>query len=830
MRLGLLLMMAAPVIAPAASAQHVGDLMVEVRDATGLPIVGAPVTLVSATGPAVECVTDGDGRCLFKETRSRDRYVLNVVAPGFAPIRRELEPGASRVEVRFAVAARAEKVEVTARAASPFETVLTAQEIAALPDDPEEMRAILEAMAGPGAVFEINGFRGGRLPPKDAIREIRFRRNPFSADGHEIGDVVIQIYSRPGAQGWSGRLTSTYSDPHLNARTRFSSGEASRRINATVYADGPVIKNHTSVSLEANGSDDTTRAGIRAMLPGAAAPPSAATSASTSRFNVVGFHAFDEFHTLRLEMASLGTVHDGLGVGGLALPERGYRERRTERELRLAIRSAGRRATNELKARWQDLQTDAEPADPRPALDVLGSFSGGGAPIAGRTRVHTLDLANDLDLNLGRNTLRAGVLLQPSWYDSDASSNPNGTFTFPDLVAFRAGRPSAFARSIGDPRVRFGRFRGAAYCQDDLRLSEHVSLGLGVRAEAESGLGPAALAPRAVLAWTPGSGQTTVRVAAGRFTDWLDDGTFAEAKRMDGEHEHEAVLFQPTYPDPGTAVAEAPARRVAIDPGIRLPALWQGHLGLETKPVRGASVSIQLNVQRGIRAFRLDRMAPIGAPPYVWVLESAGRAWLESATIHGLYVRARFRAYLDYTWSRATDESDTPLSFPAGAAGADERGPALTDARHRLFALVNADLPRGAYVGVLVQARSGLPYPVTTGRDDNEDSVFNDRPAGVPRNSRRGASRCAVDLRLGWTTGFGRPKARSGITFEQGDALGSLAAARHRVGIDVHLRVSNVLNRLNPQTYVGVEASPLFGLPVSALPSRRIEGGVSVTF
>ena len=43
---------------------------------------------------------------------------------------------------------------------------------------------------------------------------------------------------------------------------------------------------------------------------------------------------------------------------------------------------------------------------------------------------------------------------------------------------------------------------------------------------------------------------------------------------------------------------------------------------------------------------------------------------------------------------------------------------------------------------------SARPYNVTTGFDDNGDAVFNDRPAGVSRNSERSAAQVTADLRL----------------------------------------------------------------------------------
>ena len=119
-----------------------------------------------------------------------------------------LRPGENRREVKLAIAKLAETVDVgrdpRERASDPrsdaFATVLGQAQIDELPDDPDEMEQVLKDMAGPGAVLRVNGFRGGRLPPKDQIQQIRFRRNMFAADTHEAGFVSVDITTKPGTR------------------------------------------------------------------------------------------------------------------------------------------------------------------------------------------------------------------------------------------------------------------------------------------------------------------------------------------------------------------------------------------------------------------------------------------------------------------------------------------------------------------------------------------------------------------------------------------------------------------------------------------------------
>ena len=106
--------------------------------------------------------------------------------------------GENRREVKLAIGRLAETVQVgrdpRERASDPrgdaFATVLGDAQIDELPDDPDEMEQALRDMAGPGAVLRVNGFRGGRLPPKSQIQQIRFRRNMFAADTHEANRLL----------------------------------------------------------------------------------------------------------------------------------------------------------------------------------------------------------------------------------------------------------------------------------------------------------------------------------------------------------------------------------------------------------------------------------------------------------------------------------------------------------------------------------------------------------------------------------------------------------------------------------------------------------------
>ena len=120
--------------------------------------------------------------------------MLQAIAPGFT---QSDEPN-GRDEIRLAIADITLKVTIQDRSRLPKPDQHRSHQqresnsdggqiLDALPDDPEELAAALQALAGPsvgpngGQIF-IDGFTGGSLPSKDSIREIRINQNPFGAE------------------------------------------------------------------------------------------------------------------------------------------------------------------------------------------------------------------------------------------------------------------------------------------------------------------------------------------------------------------------------------------------------------------------------------------------------------------------------------------------------------------------------------------------------------------------------------------------------------------------------------------------------------------------
>jgi hypothetical protein len=150
--------------------------------------------------------------------------------------------------------------------------------------------------------------------------------------------------------------------------------------------------------------------------------------------------------------------------------------------------------------------------------------------------------------------------------------------------------------------------------------------------------------------------------------------------------------------------------------------------------------------------------------------------------------------------------------------------------RHRVNVGVNTDLPGAFRINAAFRAQSAGAYNITTGTDANGDGIQNERPAGVTRNSARGAGTKNLDVTLTWRLslsrrGPGLPAGQRGSGRSRPPAGGD-----ELFRFEVFARAANVLNLENPQFFSGVLTSPFFGLPTSAGTPRRVVVGTRVWF
>ena len=850
-------------VASAAAAQPRPDatLRVTVVDPSGAVIVGAHVHVSPVD---VEIETGARGDAAFADL-APGRYTIHVEAVGFAPFDvrdYRVRSGDNRREVKLAIAKLAETVQVgrdpQERASDPrgdaFATVLSEAQIDELPDDPDEMEQMLRDLAGPGAVMRVNGFRGGRLPPKSQIQQIRFRRNMFAADAHEPGVMSVDITTKPGLDNWRGSTSMGYRDEALSARNPFAPEKGDEQHGRYGFTlNGPLWKQHTSLALSADGVDAFDTATIVAALPGGYFADSVRKPNDALNLSARLEHALTKAQMLRAEVQRNRTTRQNLGVGDFDLPERGYSQARAENVLRASIAGALSKAVyNELRVQWRSDDVAYTAASAAPAVLVLNAFNTGGAQLAGSRGATIVEASDDLDIAVGRHAIRTGFRLDAGWYRSGESRNTGGTFTFASLDAYDAGRPTTFTRNTGNPDVTTAQGQLGVYVQDDVRVRKDLTVSGGIRQEVQSHIGGLNLAPRGGIVWSPfRHGKTTVRAGAGIFFDWFDADAYTQAVQLDGTHQQIETITSPGFPDPrsGGVAVVLPPGRVQFAPDLTQPTLKESIAAVEqTLPgeIRVGAMFIHRrgsNLLRGVNvnAPGADRLRPDPLSGAVTEIQSTARSSMDAVSINLNYARPQQRIFVaaNYTVGRSTDESDGPFGLPADSHNlAAERGPSLTDAQHRVMSLVNVPLVKRFRLATSLRAQSALPYNITTGHDDNGDTVSNDRPVGVARNAGRGSAHVDLGVRLSWSLGFGGaapPPAGPQVRIVRGDSADPLSGIggdvqNKRYALELYAQAYNALNHTNALNYSGVMTSPFFGQATSAGAPRRVDIGARLTF
>jgi hypothetical protein len=857
-----LLLIVGPCLGQTASA----SLEVVVKDPTGALINKAQVQLIRNGKSQSLNSTNQRGEVRFNKLPV-GRYQVHVEAAGFKAqdVDLDLAAGQHQKEVTLEIDPIKVDVDVEEEAqvrntnpnGAAFSNVLTAEQIAQLPDDPEEFENAINQLAGPGAQIRVNGFRGGKVPPKSQIREIRFRMNPYAAENHDAGFGFVDITTKPGVNSWHGSFNFGFRDEAMNGRQVFApfrGPEQQRRFGLSL--EGPLWKNHTSLFLNADGSLFFDARPIFATTPDGTVSDLAYRPSRRLNVDARIEHVLTKTHTARLQFQRNAGVQNNLGVGDFDLPARGYSQDQTEYIARLGDSGVfGKKFFNEvrLQARWT--MTDARSVSLGRTVLVPGAFNDGSAQRSGGRRQLDIELANNVDYALEKHGLRFGAQLETGGYRSNERTNPFGTFQFADIDAFEAGLPTQFTQRIGDPTVKYRQYQFGWYVQDDFRVRKNLTLSYGVRHEFQNHVpGKFNIAPRFGWVWSPlKSGRVTLRGGTGIFYDWFAAQVYEQTLRVDGQRQRDLVVANPSFPNPfiGGLQTIPPASRIQADPDLQIPYIIQTSLGVETNPFKLFRLTTNYQYQRGVHLLHgrnLNAPVPgIGRPdPTAGNITNIESSAYQSS--HRLMIGIGPAAFtnnglfwnINYLLMKNTNEADSPFSLPSNNFNLHaDRGPAAQDFRHLISGFISKRLPMGFTISTIFQATSALPYNITTGFDNNGDTVINDRPLGVGRNSARGASRWEIGSRFSWGKSFGPEQQQQGgpqvrmVRIGGGDGAAPPSmpgAANKKYRFELYAQAFNLLNHANLGTFSGVQTSPFFGQATSAQSPRRMELGLRMNF
>jgi carboxypeptidase family protein len=878
-----------------------GTLRLTVVDQTSAVVVGATVKVTGADdatkASTIAPVQTTEAGVAVIPALAPGRYTIEAEFPGFekrvlADIR--IRSGENRQvavltiqKLEASVNVEQDKQQAASDRNGPsFGTTLTRDQIAALSDDPQILQQQLQDMAGPGAVIRIDGFEGGALPPKAMIRSIRIARDQFAAEFHSAGGVSIEIITQPGIGPI--RLFSNFQmrNGDWSGRSPFVPVKGpEQNVNYGLGLGGTLVENKSSFFINAFAITSYDTPNLNAAVPGATLSHALSIKAPRDNLFLNGQvdYAVTLDQTLRFGYNLTHVASDNLGVGGYDEPDRAFSSHNSVNVFRVQhFGPVGRRAYSRSRIQLFVSDTTSDSANELPTIRVLDAFTSGGAQRAGGDHSKTLNIASDFDYVLGRNSFRTGLVLDSMWYHSDATANYLGTYTFTNLQSFLVNQPINYARRIGDPSISYYNIQGGIYVQDDIRVRKNLTLTPGVRYELQTHVHAFGnIGPRFGVTWAPtASGQTTLRASAGIFYDWMPTPTYDQVQRVDGFHQQEINIINPTYPDLTTSGAVVPpVNRYLLDPSFATPRISRLSTGVDQGLAKVTRVSLTYSYQRGSRLARGENLNVLvnglrANPAFANILDVVSDA---ASIQHQLQVDAtvnpgaliplprsaprinwkRTTVFANYTLASIRNNTDGPFSVSPTGTLDTEWGPALgggggggaflpgvisfggggnsVDIRHRLNFSVNNQIVKNLQLAVNLNATSAPPYTLLTGADTNGDGIFNDRPSGVGRNTLRASGQMTVNTMFGYVFSFGTNKSPlpPGIGVFGGGAatqVRTIDQGNTRYRLQVFVQAQNLTNERNYLGYSGTLTSPFFGQPTAVSGMRKIDVGMGLSF
>ncbi len=785
-----------------------GALRGVVSDQNGAVIAGAKVIVNGPSGLVRSTNTDKTGSYSFTGLPAGD-YEVQASAPNLElaePVKVSLKGGAQTLDLQLKVILAPEKVTVEENGAPSVSTdansnasaqVLRGNDLDALPDSPEDLQAALTALAGPsagpsgGQIF-IDGFSGGQLPSKESIREIRINQNPFAPEYDKLGFGRIEIFTKPGTDKFRGSVYFNFANQFWNTRNPYALQKAPFLLKEYGGSVSGAINKRVSFFLDVRRDEVDNGSIINAITldPQRLAIINPFTDVFRTRQRRFGINPRFDYqlnpkNTLTVRYGITRADIQGAGIGGFNLVSRGTHPENTNHTLQVTETAVlGKNVINETRFQFFRTYGPNVANDSSPAIQVLGSFNGGGAQVGHSSDARTsYELQNYTSIISGTHSWKFGARLRRETDDNISPQNFGGTFSFggsdrrPSLdvnsrpicgsqpvltpvtsieryrftllmqqngcsssdIRRLGGGATQFSINAGNPEIAGSQFDVGLFIGDNWRVRPNLTLSLGLRYETQNNIHDRRdFSPRLTVAWAPGSAKnprpkTVVRAGLGVFYDRFSLSNGLIALRYNGIVQRQFVVtnpdFFPTIPSVASLATFQTAQTIQqISPTLRAPYVIQSAVSLERQLPFNTTVAITFANAHGLHMLRSEVK-----PGTVFVMESSG-LYNQNQLI--TYVNSRLNKDVSmsasYVLNRAMSNTDGLGTFPAKPNDfTGEYGPASIDVRHRFTLTGSVNTKWNVRLNPFVVVQSGSPFDITVGRDLYGTTLFNGRP-GIP--------------------------------------------------------------------------------------------------
>jgi len=600
---------------PITATAGAGTLHGHIADPTGALIPGATISITNALGVNARTTTSDAGGSYTVTGLPPGSYIVQATVQGFAQFTSQTLPLAAgqskRVDISMAIEGEQQNVEVTDEEGAPQVStdagsnanavVLKGKDLDALSDDPDELSNELSALAGPsagpnGGQIYIDGFTGGTLPPKSAIREIRINQNPFSAEFDLLGYGRIEILTKPGTDVLHGRAFVQGNDSSFNTKNPFAPPPSYHSIQYNGSISGALGKK-ASYFLSVEGRENPDASIYSVVIPafdpitGLYSVPKDAngnaittTGAVYSPANRIEISPRFDFQlgpkntlTVRYQFERFSRSNV---ISSTALPSQATGSTTSEHALQFSdTQIINDHIVNETRFQFRREPSIETAVGLTPAVSVSGYFAGGSAASQfSNDNTSHIELQNVTTMSAGSHAIKFGLLARDNRDAITTSEGFNGSFYFPSINAYvatlngmaqgltvaqiaaacpvtNACTPNRLNYTTGNQKFLANVFDAAGFFQDDWKVNHFLTLSGGLRFESQnhisdhSDFGPRFAFAYAVDGHKKGTQtRTVVRAGYGFFYDRFRNESLMTVEQANGgpNSQHQITIANPT--------------------------------------------------------------------------------------------------------------------------------------------------------------------------------------------------------------------------------------------------------------------------------------------
>ena len=477
--------------------------------------------------------------------------------------------------------------------------------------------------------------------------------------------------------------------------------------------------------------------------------------------------------------------------GTTSLPTLGYTASDSESTIQISdTQLVSERVINETRFEFQHSPSSQTPLSTAATINVQGFFTAGGSNggnINSSTENH-FEVQNYTSVALAKNFMRFGGRLRSTSESSSSNSGIAGSFTYDYLLdpctdptqtnrpgncastttatcasantapgvnisSYQCGIASQFVqKTINNLTVSARQTDVGLYAEDDWKVKPNLTVSFGGRLETQNYIHSSHdLAPRLSLAYgiPRKNGRTTTVIRAGygifynRFslTNVLNIAQNNGSNQNTITYKYPGIACKPATISPCTSgLATIQSSTIAAPgPGLRSAYIMQAALTLEQQVGRYMNVSATYLNARGVHQF-FTRQLPNGS------------SFISSSQSEGIFRQHQINTNINlrtpggislfgFYSANWAEGNLTAITDPFNPR--TDYGRTAFSVRNRMALGGNIPLPYHITASPMIFAQSGSPYNITTGRDENGDLIYTDRPqfkAGVTPDCRNAAA------------------------------------------------------------------------------------------